>query len=86
LVIHDRQDLALDPAKAGISVVVHGHSHRPNVEERDGVLFVNPGSAGPRRFRLPVSVAFLRIDTRSVSAETVTLALPRSGRVVSKPC
>ena len=58
-VIHDLGELALDPAAAGFSAVLSGHSHRPLVEERKGVLFVNPGSAGPRRFSLPVAVAQL---------------------------
>jgi putative phosphoesterase len=60
-VLHDLKALEIDPAAAGFRVVVSGHSHQPRVEERDGVLFVNPGSAGPRRFRLPVSVAVLEI-------------------------
>jgi len=60
--IHDLADLDLDPAAAGIRMVLHGHTHRPGVEERDGVLFVNPGSAGPRRFDLPVSYAYLAPD------------------------
>lgn len=60
-VLHDLKTLGIDPAAAGFRVVVSGHSHRPRVEERAGVLFVNPGSAGPRRFRLPVSVAVLEI-------------------------
>lgn len=55
--VHDLHDLVLDPVRSGISVVVSGHSHKPSVEQRDGVLFVNPGSAGPRRFSLPVAVA-----------------------------
>ena len=60
-VLHDLKAMAVDPAAAGYRVVVSGHSHQPRVEERGGVLFVNPGSAGPRRFRLPVSVAVLEI-------------------------
>ena len=58
--VHDIDTLDLDPAAAGIAVVLFGHSHRPHEEVRDGVLYVNPGAAGPRRFDLPVSVAFLR--------------------------
>ena len=54
-VIHDVGGLDLDPSAAGFRAVISGHSHRPSVKERDGVLFVNPGSAGPRRFLLPVS-------------------------------
>ncbi len=77
-VLHDLADLDLDPAAAGFDVVVHGHSHRPTVRERDGVLYVNPGSAGPRRFTLPVAVARLRIELvrgeRRIAPEIVTLA------------
>ena len=60
-VLHDLHELDLDPTAAGFAVVVSGHSHRPEVAERDGVLYVNPGSAGPRRFKLPVSVGFLEV-------------------------
>jgi putative phosphoesterase len=67
-VLHDLNALDLEPAAAGFRVVVSGHSHRPRVEERDGVLYVNPGSAGPRRFRLPVSVAMLEIGSGAVRA------------------
>lgn len=72
-VLHILGELAIDPAAAGVNVVVSGHSHRPHIETRDGVLFVNPGSAGPRRFRLPVSVARLWIEDGRVEAEPVTL-------------
>jgi putative phosphoesterase len=67
-VVHDILDLDLDPAAAGISAVVYGHSHRPGAELREGVLFVNPGSAGPRRFTLPITLARLRLhgDGRSL--------------------
>ena len=68
-VIHDLSELELDPAAAGIQVVVAGHSHRPAKDLRDGVLYVNPGSAGPRRFRLPVAVARLALPARSVVFE-----------------
>ena len=61
-VLHDLQQLDLDPAAAGFQVVVSGHSHKPSRTERGGVLYLNPGSAGPRRFRLPVTVA--RVDLR----------------------
>ncbi|WP_127077892.1 metallophosphoesterase family protein [Rhodomicrobium lacus] len=60
-VVHILRDIAIDPAAAGMSVVVHGHTHKPLIEEKEGVLYVNPGSAGPRRFALPVSVGFLRL-------------------------
>jgi hypothetical protein len=61
-VLHDVHALDLDPAAAGFHVVVSGHSHKPAREERGGVLFINPGSAGPRRFVLPVTVALLHVD------------------------
>ena len=56
-VLHDVHALDLDPAAAGIEIVVSGHSHQPGSTERSGVLYINPGSAGPRRFRLPITVA-----------------------------
>jgi len=71
--IHDRAQIDIDPLAAGIRVVVSGHSHKPSVERRDGVLYVNPGSAGPRRFRLPISVGELTIAGASVSARTVEI-------------
>jgi putative phosphoesterase len=72
-VIHDLAHLPIDPRAAGVHVVVSGHSHVPLVSQRDGVLFVNPGSAGPRRFKLPVSVGELLVTGSSVSARTVEL-------------
>ncbi|WP_296660843.1 metallophosphoesterase family protein [Paraburkholderia sp.] len=60
-VVHELRDLRDDPVSTGVAVVVSGHSHKPSLEVRDGVLYVNPGSAGPRRFRLPVSAAMLII-------------------------
>ena len=77
-VLHDIADLDLDPGATAVRVVVSGHSHKPSITERDGVLFVNPGSAGPRRFRLPVSVALLEIRGLTVSARIVELALSSS--------
>lgn len=59
--LHDVHDLDLDPVAAGIQVVISGHSHKPSIEWKKGVLYFNPGSAGPRRFSLPVSVGFLEI-------------------------
>ncbi|MCW7538675.1 metallophosphatase family protein [Aquabacterium sp. A7-Y] len=73
LAIHDLAELSIDPAAEGIAVVVSGHSHKPLVQERDGVLYVNPGSAGPRRFKLPVSVAVLEVGGGSVAARIVDL-------------
>jgi putative phosphoesterase len=58
--LHDLQALDLDPVGAGIDIVISGHSHQPWVERRKGVLYLNPGSAGPRRFALPVSLAFVK--------------------------
>jgi hypothetical protein len=72
-VLHNLAELDLDPAAAGFRVVVSGHSHRPSTEERDGVLYVNPGSAGPRRFKLPVAVAELEVTGPSVKAKLVEL-------------
>lgn len=61
LVLHNLADLDLDPATAGIDVVVSGHSHRPKIETVGGVLYLNPGSAGPRRFSLPIALATLEV-------------------------
>ena len=77
-VVHDLADLDLDPLGAGIGVVVSGHSHRPGLRERDGVLFVNPGSAGRRRFSLPISLALLRIADGRVSARLIELGVAAS--------
>ena len=72
-IIHDVAELDLDPAAAGFQVVVSGHSHKPVTQTRNGVLYVNPGSAGPRRFSLPVAVAELEIAGLSVKANVVEL-------------
>jgi len=77
-VIHDLAQLDIEPRAAGVSVVVSGHSHQPRIEERDGVLYVNPGSAGPRRFKLPIAVAELKIEDKSVESRVVEL-IGRSG-------
>ena len=74
--LHDLAQLDLKPAAAGIRVVIYGHSHQPKIEEKNGVLYFNPGSAGPHRFRLPVSVGRLMIEKRKVSAELVNLEAP----------
>ena len=70
--IHDVAEIDIEPGAAGVRVVVSGHSHRPSVDERDGVLWVNPGSAGPRRFRLPSSAGELALEGERVSARLVT--------------
>jgi putative phosphoesterase len=68
LVVHDIADLDGDPRNQGIGVVITGHSHKPLIDERDGVLFVNPGSAGPRRFKLPVSAGLLVVNGAHATA------------------
>ena len=72
-VLHNIAELDLDPVAAGFQVVVSGHSHKPSVEDRDGVLYVNPGSSGPRRFKLPVAVAELVIAGKSVQVRLMEL-------------
>lgn len=72
-VLHDLGRLDLDPSVSKCKAVISGHSHRPSVSSQKGVLYVNPGSAGPRRFKLPVSVALLRINGNSIDAEIVKL-------------
>ena len=70
--VHDVADIDIEPRGAGVRVVVSGHSHRPSVDERDGVLWVNPGSAGPRRFHLPISAGELAIEGERVAVRLVT--------------
>jgi putative phosphoesterase len=72
-VLHDLHELDLDPRAAGFAAVIAGHSHQPRQEDRDGVLFFNPGSAGPRRFKLPVSVGRLTIERGRVAGSLLTL-------------
>lgn len=74
--LHAVQELALDPSASGFDIVVSGHSHRPSsARGADGVLYLNPGSAGPRRFKLPVSVARLTVRGKSCRARIVELAV-----------
>lgn len=73
-VLHDLSQLDLDPAAAGFAAVISGHSHQPSARVRDGVLYLNPGSAGPRRFNLPVAVARLRVGAAGLEPEIVQLA------------
>ena len=73
-VLHNIDELDLDPAAAGFSAVIFGHSHRPLIENRKGVLFFNPGSAGPRRFNLPISVGRLIVENGKLMPELVELA------------
>ena len=72
-VLHVLDDLDLDPRAAGIAVVVYGHSHRPDCRRTDGVWFVNPGSAGPRRFRLPVTVALAQVEPTGIEVSFIEL-------------
>lgn len=73
--LHDLHSLDLDPAAAGFRIVISGHSHKPSQQERNGVLYLNPGSAGPRRFKLPVTVARLRLDSAHVGVEIIELSV-----------
>jgi putative phosphoesterase len=74
-VIHNLNELDFNPATRRFNVVISGHSHKPSVVTRDGVLFVNPGSAGPRRFKLPVALGKLQLDGHGVTAELVELVI-----------
>jgi len=71
--LHSIRDLDIHPKAADVSVVVSGHSHQPSIEHRDGVLYLNPGSAGPRRFQLPTSVALVTVAPEGVQARIVEL-------------
>jgi predicted phosphodiesterase len=71
--LHDLSALDLDPRAAGIHAVISGHSHRPVISEKDGVLYLNPGSAGPRRFTLPVTLARIRIRNSGLLPEIIHL-------------
>jgi putative phosphoesterase len=77
-VLHDLATLDLDAKAAGFAAVISGHTHRANAQMRDGVLYLNPGSAGPRRFTLPISLARLRVDGSHLSYEVVELSVPAS--------
>lgn len=74
-VLHNLKHLDIDPKAAGFSIVISGHSHKPHVEERDGVLYINPGSAGPRRFKLPVSIAKLQLAPGRAEAQIHELVI-----------
>jgi hypothetical protein len=73
-VIHNLEELDIDPAAAGVSVVISGHSHQPKIEERAGILYVNPGSCGPRRFNLPIAAGELIVSGSVVKPRIVVLA------------
>ena len=72
-VLHNLADLDVDPKAAGLAAVISGHTHRPHADVRDDVLYLNPGSAGPRRFTLPIAVARLRVTDARLSHEIVEL-------------
>jgi putative phosphoesterase len=73
--LHDIAELDIDPAAANIAAVITGHSHKPAAEVREGVLYLNPGSAGPRRFKLPIAIARLRISKNRIEHEIVELSV-----------
>jgi putative phosphoesterase len=72
--LHALDDLDLNPHAAGMAAVIYGHSHRSSIEYRQGVLYLNPGSAGPRRFNLPITLALMRIEAGTLSARIVSLS------------
>ncbi len=72
-VVHDIDTLDIDPAAAGMNVIIYGHSHKPCVNYEDGILYLNPGSAGPQRFRLPVSMAVLHVGPEGIVPELIEL-------------
>lgn len=73
-ILHDRLAMDIDPPAAGISVVIFGHSHRPVIEKTNGVFYINPGSAGPRRFSLPISVGRIEIANGRITPSIIELA------------
>ncbi len=68
------------PVPERVSAIVYGHSHKPSIEQRDGILYLNPGSAGPRRFRLPITVARISVVDAQLTAQIIELNLSQSGR------
>jgi len=78
-VLHDVNELKLDPVSDGIDVVISGHSHRPGIETVDGVLYLNPGSAGPRRFSLPITLAILELTESSIRPVIHQLGVDKQG-------
>ena len=73
-VLHNLKEIKLDPAASGFDIVVSGHSHRPKIETKNGVLYVNPGSAGPRRFKLPIVVVILMLSDRALLPQVLEIA------------
>jgi putative phosphoesterase len=78
-VLHDVNELKLDPVSDGIDVVISGHSHRPGIETVDGVLYLNPGSAGPRRFSLPITLAILELTKSGIRPVIHQLGVAKQG-------
>jgi putative phosphoesterase len=72
-ILHDLNDLDVDPHAAAVGVVLTGHSHKPRIDEKDRVIYINPGSAGPRRFKLPNSLGILEIQDREIRPQLITL-------------
>jgi uncharacterized protein len=79
-VVHDLNDLDLDPMAAGVSAVISGHSHMPSIQSRKDVLFLNPGSAGPKRFMLPIGVACIKVNDRTLEPRLIDLTSGIGGR------
>lgn len=73
-VLHNLNEIKLDPAASGFHVIISGHSHRPKIETKNGVLYLNPGSAGPRRFKLPIAVATLEFSDRALLPQILEIA------------
>ena len=78
-ILHDIDTLDIDPQAAGFSAVIYGHSHQPKIDYKDNVLYLNPGSIGPRRFKLPVSYAMLRINHGSLAPELIEIPKKHGG-------
>jgi uncharacterized protein len=83
-VLHDLAELDIDPRAAQFSAVISGHSHKPRIDQRDNVLYLNPGSAGPRRFNLPIAVALLRVGRNGLEPEIVELRGTKSSAASSR--
>ena len=73
-VLHNLKEIKLDPAASGIDVIISGHSHRPKIEMKNGVLYLNPGSAGPRRFKLPIALAIVTLTDRAILPRILEIA------------
>ena len=74
-ILHDLKSLDFDPEPAGISVVVSGHSHQANIREQNNVLYINPGGAGPKRFKFPIGIGRLIISGRKIEADIIQLSV-----------